>query len=726
MKKYTLFLALTICAYTMINAQVIFTEDFEGVGLPADWSQNTLATDGGWNIGSPADLSSQYWTIPTNGSTQIAATNDDDCNCNKSQDYLITPRIDLTSYTGVAVSFDMFFGKSEYQGFIEQATIEVSTDGVNWSIIADLSRHSGWHTHHIDLSDFAGMDSVWLAFHYNDNGGFLYGWAIDNVSLYVPLAADAGLTSLKLLRYSEVNVPMPITGTLINYSLFPITQMEISYAVDGGTKDWSHLHGLNIQPFESYTFHTYTPWTPLSTGIYTISVEIETVNNKADDDPANDVMTFETEVFPHVITANRVDEFLDGEPVFTTIATSSDGLDKPTDLDYFPILAKNELWVINERVESSGGSTTTLYNTGTPEQESLTRVDGNAWHFMSLPTGIAFSNNFNFANSTGVKDANHSNGTFTGPALWSSDPAIYAQPSGGNGSHLDMQHASPYCMGIANEVDNVFWVTDGWNGHVVRYDFVNDHGPGNDDHADGIVRRYTQIAFKKDGVVPSHLVLDKEKRWMYVVDNGNDRVVRLDITTGEVVDTLPLINEPLAEHTEIGNVTWEVIIDSLVRPSGIDIIENRLLVGDYTTGDIIIYDVDNGFAELGRISTGQEGLTGIKVAPDGSVYYTNRLQNSLVRAEPGAPTSVVENGWLNDIRIAPNPTSGLLYVEIPGNDFKGKISLELTDATGKKQLSQTNFNQNQPLDLSGLVDGIYFITVWSNEFSTTKKLLLRR
>jgi hypothetical protein len=576
------------------------------------------------------------------------------------------------------------------------------------------------------LSSYAGEDSVWIAFHYNDNGGFLYGLAIDNVQVFVPPASDAGITSLKLLPYGEVDVAIPITGTIVNNSLEPISQVEISYAINGGTKDWSHLHGLNIQPFESYTFHTKNIWNPTAPGIYTVSVEIETVNAKADDVPSNDTMTFQVEIFPHVVTANRIDEYLSTEPILTTMATFADGLDKPTDLDFFPILAKNELWVVNERVENSGGSTTTIYDAGTEDQEFLNRTDGNAWHFMALPTGIAFSNNFNFATSTGIKDANHGTGTFTGPALWSSDPAIYAQPSGGNGSHLDMQHASPYCMGIANEVDNVFWVTDGWNGHVVRYNFASDHGPGNDDHADGIVRRYTEIAFKKDGVVPSHLVLDKAKEWLYVVDNGNDRVVRLDINTGSVVASLPLINEPLAEHSEIGGVTWEVIIDSLVRPSGIDIIDDRLLVGDYTTGDIIIYDVENQFAELGRIATGLEGLTGIKIAPDGSVYYTNRLQNTLVRAEPGEPTSVVENAWLEDVHIAPNPTTGVVAVEFPDNDFEGKVSIELTDITGKNLLQQANANNPHSLDLSGLSDGIYFLTVWCKEFSTTRKIILER
>lgn len=67
--------------------------------------------------------------------------------------------------------------------------------------------------------------------------------------------------------------------------------------------------------------------------------------------------------------------------------------------------------------------------------------------------------------------------------------SIYAEPSGGNGSHLDMLHESPYCQGIASETLNRFWVVDGNLGDIVMYDFKADHGPGNNDHADGVVHR---------------------------------------------------------------------------------------------------------------------------------------------------------------------------------------------------------------------------------------------
>ena len=70
------------------TAQIIFSEEFESVTLPVDWQNISDATDGGWRFGASETLSSQYFGIASNG-TRIAATNDDNCNCDKSNDLLI-------------------------------------------------------------------------------------------------------------------------------------------------------------------------------------------------------------------------------------------------------------------------------------------------------------------------------------------------------------------------------------------------------------------------------------------------------------------------------------------------------------------------------------------------------------------------------------------------------------------------------------------------------------
>lgn len=96
--------------------------------------------------------------------------------------------------------------------------------------------------------------------------------------------------------------------------------------------------------------------------------------------------------------------------MFTTIANTVNGILVPRDLDFHPDLRRFELWTILKEMEHNGGKTVTIHNAGKPNQTSEVKQDGNAWHFMSLPTAIAFSDNSNFATSPGVYDANHDGG----------------------------------------------------------------------------------------------------------------------------------------------------------------------------------------------------------------------------------------------------------------------------------------------------------------------------
>lgn len=364
--------------------------------------------------------------------------------------------------------------------------------------------------------------------------------------------------------------------------------------------------------------------------------------------------------------------------------------------------------------------------TDTPDFE--VKVDGNSWHFMSLPTGIAFSDdNFNFANSAGVQDANHNGGTFTGPALWSSDPEVYAQPSGGNGSHLDMLHGSPYSMGIAHEVDNAFWVYDDWNSDIVRYDFVDDHGPGNDDHADGMVHRYEGIGIAADDDIPNHLVLDKSTGWLYFVDNGNDRVMRLDINSGTGSVNLPEINEPLTEHLRITGYTVETIIDSgLEAPCGIELYDGVLYVGDYGTGDIVAYDMTDDFSEITRIVTGEPGLTGIKIGPEGNLWFVNRTQNTLKIATPGEPTNTQEVLASLRVKISPNPTPNVITVSTPAEVNLQGATVTVSSLNGKTLLGAAPLQSTHTIDLSAMPVGVYVLRIQGSGFQLNEKVILQR
>ncbi len=726
MKRPILFFTLLLLGNISLSAQIIFQENFENAGFPDGWTIQTDASDDGWKIGGAASLSSQAYTIPSNGSSRIAATNDDACNCDKGNDYLVMPALDLTEFTAVTLSFDAYYLDNVYEGAQEQATIEVSLDAMNWEVLEELHGHDSWDTHHINLSQYAGESTVYIAFHYDDGGGWLYGFAIDNVSVAVPPSVEVELVAMTSKIFGEVDTAFPLKGVVYNAGITPINTLEISYSVDGGSGVVETITDLDILPFSFYNFELTAPWIPNMAGVFTIETTIVSVNGGADQDQTNNSGTFNSEIFEKIIVPNKIEDFLAFIPVVTEVEGASSSLNKPTDLDFFPILGKNELWVINQRSEGSGGSTLTISDaTDETPSDFASKVDGNAWHFMSLPTGIAFSSdNFNFGTSPGIKDANHGGGSFTGPTLWSSDPAIYAQPSGGNGSHLDMLHGSPFSMGIAHERDNVFWVYDDWNKDIVRYDFMSDHGPGNADHDDGVVRRFRNLGINADGDIPNHLILDKETGWLYFVDNGNNRVMRLDINTG-TAQSIPLINETLAEHSEMLDFTSEVIIsEGLNQPCGIEIFENQLLVGEYATGDIIVYDMTTGnFEELGRIATGEPGLTGIKIGPDGNIWCTNRLQNKLNVVSPGNVSATTGINVSAKIGVAPNPTTGIINISLPNIDYKD-VWIKLRTMTGKQILSQKSTDAYPQLDLSHLPNGVYLLDITGNGFVGTKKVVL--
>ena len=288
---------------------------------------------------------------------------------------------------------------------------------------------------------------------------------------------------------------------------------------------------------------------------------------------------------------------------------------------------------------AAGGGTVTFYNAGLGNQVSEYRQDTGARHFMNTASAFAFDNDGFFANSIDCKDGNNNaDGLFAGPTLWDSDSTIYARVNqNGGGSHLDMLHQSPYGVGMEYDGEgNIYWLFDGYHSAIVRYDFRTPHEYGGDDHADGRVWRFSEINVSRDEGISSHLVMDDENRILYIVDSGNQRILKFNADSGQYSNSLTPYGENLDQYWNMSGAEWEVIIDSgLERPSGIDIYEDRLIVSDYATGDLIFYDLSvMPVTELGRLSTGNENsIMGIKISPDLKLWYANYASNELVRLD---------------------------------------------------------------------------------------------
>ncbi len=537
--------------------------------------------------------------------------------------------------------------------------------------------------------------------------------------------------SLESYHFPQLStMPMPLMFAVRNMGSARVQTMQARVFLDNELLQTQEFTDVDLGTGHTSHIMFDVPLNLQQPGNYDIDVSIITVNGTENAAPKEG--SFATQV---VVSPQRLDATMDllqshHDTVFGSVVH---GLDKPMDLAFHPDYSRMELWIVNQKVENSGGTTTTFFDVSSPNPSNSTLQDGNAWHFMSLPTGISFSENGNFATSTGVFSANHNSTPFTGPTLWSSDLEIYAQPSGQNGSHLDMLHCSPYSQGIEYESDNVFWIFDGYSGDIVRYDFGEDHGAGNSQHEDGRVRRYPVPVARIDETVPCHMVLDANKEWLYIADAGNNRVLRLDITSGNVSDEIPEFPayEPMAEYVVMENIVWqEVEISGVLTPAGIDLIGNYLYVGDYETGYISIFDLAAEVPErLGTLRTNGEGLCGIAIGPDGNVYYTHADQNIVGVVRPGAPVSVDELQPVSNVHMYPNPASRHITLHIDESLFtQGKtLTARVLDVSGRTVATVQLHGAQQTLQTSHLAPGIYTLQVYSHsEILHTQNVVIQR
>ena len=281
MKK--LLFSASLFSALMANSQIL-TENFEGGALPAGWSKTQSTPSVGWEFG--ANLSSQYWAVPSH--TKYAASNDDAHDTQAAttnvadKDRLITPPLDLTAQTAVALKFDAF-----YTGvYGSEATVEVSTNGgTTWTTIFTLDPSAAWQNNiATNLSAYAGQNNVLVAFRHNDGNAWADGFAIDNVSIYTPPANDVKINSIALNRYGVINTNSNLVLNVTNLGSSTISNLTIDW--NDGTSH-SQVINVSIAPFATMDVTHPTALNYATAVEKTIAINITAVNGGVDADVSN-------------------------------------------------------------------------------------------------------------------------------------------------------------------------------------------------------------------------------------------------------------------------------------------------------------------------------------------------------------------------------------------------------------------------------------------------------
>ena len=218
-----------------------FYEDFSAVAtpsLPTGWATETVGTDSGFVTqgNSPGNF---YLMTPYDGN--YVFSNDDICNCDKSEDYLTLPGyFDFTA--GDIYSMSFFYELNDaYDGVAEMQT---SIDGgSSWSTFESLAATSSidgtwiWSSKTMSLASLNGNSDVRFRFLFNDEGSYAFGLALDNILIDVTPDFDLGIVDLSANDYYRIPVDQTkqgfdFTANVVNYGINLASNVVVSLDIN--------------------------------------------------------------------------------------------------------------------------------------------------------------------------------------------------------------------------------------------------------------------------------------------------------------------------------------------------------------------------------------------------------------------------------------------------------------------------------------------------------------
>ena len=116
---------------------------------------------------------------------------------------------------------------------------------------------------------------------------------------------DAAMSGLDLPSYQKIGSGLDVMATITNLGAETITDLELSYTIDGGTPVVGTVSGLSIASGASATVTHPTAWNPTTEGNFNVEYWASSINSNADENPADDktnkdVITY-TDSYPRVV-----------------------------------------------------------------------------------------------------------------------------------------------------------------------------------------------------------------------------------------------------------------------------------------------------------------------------------------------------------------------------------------------------------------------------------------
>jgi len=129
------------------------------------------------------------------------------------------------------------------------ASVRISTDNQEtWETIAELDRSNEWESKKVDLSKFDGSSCVYLAFHYNDEGNYSSGIAVDNIRISPKPDYDLTLNSIDISEDGHHKTEESIYFEISNNGKMVVEDFELAYTVKLDDEDsLAFVENVNLE-----------------------------------------------------------------------------------------------------------------------------------------------------------------------------------------------------------------------------------------------------------------------------------------------------------------------------------------------------------------------------------------------------------------------------------------------------------------------------------------------
>lgn len=230
-----------------------------------------------------------FWPVPKHGI--FAMTNDDACNCDKSDDQLTSKTFDLRGLEKVTFGFEAFQNGAGNQ----IAWVEFYEPNSGWTTVKSISASTAWQAFEIEVSNEFLTSAFQFRFRYSDQGNYASGLALDNIYL-----REGYLGRVKLLNYYAIDgedeqstflyESLPLSqAKFANFQLGAKVKNETSTKLDMRlssvvvTKQFDTSATWSVYPNETVTLKTdYNHrFTPTSTGNFIFTSQALAATNES-------------------------------------------------------------------------------------------------------------------------------------------------------------------------------------------------------------------------------------------------------------------------------------------------------------------------------------------------------------------------------------------------------------------------------------------------------------